>query len=329
MNSLKLEHINGWGVITLTKPATLNALDLQMVLAIRSFLKTSAMDESIKGIIIQSAVPNIFCAGGDIKAVYHAYLNKDSAAIATFMREEYSLNADIKNFPKPVVAIINGLTLGGGVGLSRYASYRIATTEAWVGMPEVKIAFFPDVGAGYFLNLLKPEIARFLGLTGYLLKGNDLIATGYATHLILPESLEAITQDVLKTDPDDLDNVLSNLSKDVSTASVLQEISEVVNCFSMPSLEASLGQMEQCRHPLAASLFKEIMTFSPYALKTIWEYLDRTRGLTYEDVLEIDLALANQMFHSSDVFEGIRTRLIDKTDLPQWKYKSLKDIVEL
>jgi enoyl-CoA hydratase len=322
--SVLFDQINGWGVITLNKPATLNALDLQMVMAIRSFLRQVALDTAVKCIFIHSAVPNIFCSGGDIKAVYQSYLNNDTVALSTYVEEEYGLNADIKAFPKPVVALMNGLTLGGGVGLSRYASYRIATTEALVGMPEVKIAFFPDVGAGYFLNLLNPQLARFLGLTGCLLRGQDLITTGYATHLILPKNIATTTQDILKTDPSDLDNLLSS---DLSTPSTLTDLSDVIDCFSLPTLEGCLDQLRECSHPLAGSFYEDIITFSPYALKIIWDYLDRTKGLTYEDVLAMDLELAKQMFHYSDVFEGIRTRLIDKQDKPQWKYASLDDVV--
>lgn len=324
MNSINFHQINGWGVITLTKPATLNALDLQMVMAIRKYLADAAKDLRVKGIFIQSSVPNIFCAGGDIKAVYQCYLNNDTAAISKYMEEEYGLNADIKSFPKPVVALMNGLTLGGGVGLSRYASYRIATTEALVGMPEVKIAFFPDVGAGYFLNLLAPSLARFLSLSGYVLQGQDLMTTGYATHIIHTQDVETTTNAVLNADPADLDKVLPS---SVSTPSNLQQISEVIDCFSLLTLEATLAQLEQCKHPFATSLYQEIRTYSPYALKVIWDYLERTQGLSYPEVLAIDLKLAKQMFYHSDVFEGIRTRLIDKNDLPRWKYASLDQVV--
>lgn len=322
--SVLFEQINSWGVITLNKPATLNALDLQMVMAIRGFLRQAALDSAVNGIFIHSAVPNIFCAGGDIKAVYQWYLNNDTTALSTYVEEEYGLNADIKAFPKPVVALMNGLTLGGGVGLSRYASYRIATTETLVGMPEVKIAFFPDVGAGYFLNLLNPQLARFLGLVGCLLRGQDLIMTGYATHLILPENIATTTQDILKADPSDLNNLLSS---GLSTPSTLTDLTEVINCFRFPTLEECLEQLRECSHPLAGSFYEEINTFSPYALKVIWDYLDRTKGLTYGEVLAIDLELAKHMFHHSDVFEGIRTRLIDKRDKPRWKYASFDDVV--
>lgn len=208
MSFVTFEHIYDWGVITLQKPKTLNALDLNMVLDIRQFLKQAEKSSDIKGVLFQSTVPGVFCAGGDIKAVYQWHKAGDYAAFCRYIEEEYGLNQQIKIFSKPTVAIMDGLTLGGGVGLSRYTDYRIVSDTALVGMPEIKIAFFPDVGAGYFLNLLEPPLARFLALTGVVLKGSDLVSLGYATHVISSLDINRLRNRILEITPNKTHKIL-------------------------------------------------------------------------------------------------------------------------
>ncbi len=326
MSSVTFEQINRWGVITLQKPATLNALDLPMVLEIRSFLKEARDTPNISGILIKSMVPKIFCAGGDIKAVYRWHTENDVESLHAYVHEEYALNADIQSFPKPVVAVMNGLTLGGGVGLSRYAKYRIATTDAVVGMPEVKIAFFPDVGAGYFLNLLDKPVARFLALTGYLVKGSDLIKAGYATHLISSDDSVNFVNNLVSVDPNKLEDMLP---ASITTPSHLAELAQIIECFKANSLLECMETLRGCNHPEAFKLYQEMLIFSPLALQVIWKYMNITRGLNYQSVLAIDLNLAVRMFNNSDFFEGIRTRLIDKKDKPLWMHESIHDVSDL
>jgi enoyl-CoA hydratase/carnithine racemase len=324
--SVKLEHINAWGVITLQKQSTLNALDLEMVLAIRAFLKEAGMNTKIQGVLIQSNVPGVFCAGGDVKAVYRLYQEKNQKAIQHYITEEYGLNQQIHSFKKPVVAIIDGLALGGGVGLSRYARYRIATRRAIVGMPEIKIAFFPDVGAGYFLNLLKPSLARFLALTGYTLAGQDLIDTGYATHVISEEcDLKKMIEQIINHPSHRLASALPEYS---GLSGKLQDLESLIDCFKYASLLQCLTSLQKCSHVEAAKLYSELSTFSPLALHVVWRYIEITHGLDYESVVKIDLELAQRMFSQSDMFEGIRTRLINKNDTPKWRHLSLNSVSE-
>jgi enoyl-CoA hydratase/carnithine racemase len=324
--SVKFEYINQWAVVTLQKPRTLNALDLEMVLKIREFLELVKDKSDISGVLIQSSVKNVFCAGGDIKEVYRWYHENNHKAMVEYIQEEYGLNAYIRSFPKPIVCIMDGVTLGGGVGLSRYAPYRIATDQAVMGMPEVKIAFFPDVGAGYFLNLLNQPLARFLALTGYTLKGQDLITTGYITHLVSSKNIDVIVNTILATNPKDLNKTLSMFT--TSGASELDSLSPVIECFRHASLLECMNALKDCSSVTAKRVYAEMLTFSPLALHIIWRYMEITRGLNYEAVLKIDLQLAQSMFDCSDFFEGIRTRLIDKEDIPRWKKSVLVDVFE-
>lgn len=323
MEVIKFETMNHWGVITLQKRSTLNALDFEMILSIRAFLETCLNDHKVSGILIKSGVSKVFSAGGDVKTIYRWHAENDHQSPAEFIQHEYGLNEYLQSYSKPVVAIMDGLTLGGGVGLTRYAKYRIATTNAVIGMPEIKIAFFPDVGAGYFLNLLDQSLARFLALTGYLLKGDDLLTTGYATHLISAGDSAALTDILISTHPNNLQSVLP---VSVQAPSVLNDLDLVIKCFTSNSLVDCLENLKQCTHPSAQKFYDEMLEFSPLALHIIWSYMNKTLGLEYASVVEIDLTLATRMFHDSDIFEGIRTRLIDKGDTPNWRHASVYDV---
>jgi enoyl-CoA hydratase len=323
MESIKFEHIHQWGVITLQKRSTLNALDFEMILSIRAFLEACLNDHKVSAILIKSGVSNVFSAGGDVKTIYRWHVENDHQSPDEFIQHEYGLNAYLQSYSKPVVAIMDGLTLGGGVGLTQYAKYRIATTNAVIGMPEIKIAFFPDVGAGYFLNLLDQSLARFLSLTGYLLKGSDLITTGYATHLVEADEVSDLINRILSEDPNNLKIVLP---QSVAIPSKLNELAVIIECFRASSLVESLENLKQSTHPSAQKFYVEMLAFSPLALHIIWRYMNETRGLPYASVVQIELVLATRMFHDSDIFEGIRTRLIDKGATAKWRHQSISDV---
>lgn len=312
---VEFEIKNGWGWVNLCKPSTLNALDLAMVLAIRLFLTKCESDASVEGVVITSRVPNVFSAGGDIKAVYHAYTQGNNTMLAEYLYEEYGLNQQIEAYPKPVVAVMEGITLGGGVGLSRYAKYRIATPTARMGMPEIKIAFFPDVGAGYFLNLLDKSLSRFLMLTGYLVSGIDAVNTGYATHIVDSVNIDKVLHSI--TTNNALDPVQSK------TDSNLTSLKPVIDCFAQDNLIACLDQLKVCEHAEALKFYNEIQQFSPMALSIVWHYMNVTRSMSLSDVFALDYKLAVNMFNKSDFMEGIRTRLVNKHDAPCWQHESI------
>ncbi len=316
---IQFEIRGSWGVITLSRAGSLNALSLDMVLFMRSVLNRVRDDARVVGIIIQSSVARVFCAGGDIKAAYELYRQKDYESLSVYIREEYALNKQINGFKKPVVAIIDGLTLGGGVGISRYATYRVVSENAKIGMPEIKIAFFPDVGAGYFLNQLSESVSKFLALTGYVLEGKDLMDAGYATHAVASFNIRSFIEDL--SSGEDIKDVLFNYSTSL-TETKLDDLKESIECFAELTLEKSLFKLKQ----VSSMLHRELMTHSPLALHIIWRHMELTRGKSYSEVVKIDLQLAHRMFHKSDFFEGVRTRLIDKGDRPVWQYSGIDNV---
>lgn len=311
------------GIITLNKPSTLNALDLAMVRSIRAFLEECQGDRNIQGILIQSQVQRVFSAGGDIKAVYHMYQDHNQTGLQQYIQEEYALNQAIHAYPKPVIAVMDGVTLGGGVGLSRYASCRIVTENARIGMPEIKIAFFPDVSAGYFLNQLELALSSFLALTGYIAQGLDLITTGYATTYVHRTRLPTLIEEIQTNGPSAVANIASDTPE---TLSELDRLQPIIHCFAHNTLEDCLDALGKCPAHDAKAIREQLLSVSPLALKIVWHYIRLTRGMTYAQVLEVDLHLAQKMFDGSDLFEGIRTRLIDKGTIPKWRYASLRDV---
>lgn len=309
------------GVITLNRPKALNALSIDMVRSMRAFLNSVAVDSEAVGIVIQSSIPNVFCAGGDIKAAYALYQQRDYDALSRYIEEEYALNQAIARFPKPTVALVDGLTLGGGVGISRYTTYRVVTENAQIGMPEVKIAFFPDVGAGYFLNLLDASVAKFLAVTGHVLSGKDLLSTGYGTHAVVSQDLDALFNTFVN-EGSISEGVIAQFSSQPYGESEIEQLKNVIACFEASTLQACLLDLKR----VDPDLYQTFMRYSPLALQLIWQYMSVTRGRPYQEVVDVDLKLAKEMFHRSDFFEGIRTRLIDKGDTPAWKHQSIDDV---
>lgn len=326
MDFLETTIENGWGIITLNRRQALNALNFDMVLKFSAFLTESESNPNIQGILIQSALPHYFCVGGDIKEIYLNYQNNRNDISKEFLEAEYSLNLQLANFTKPSVVLIDGLNLGGGVGVSRYAKYRVITENAKIGMPEVKIGFFPDVGAGYFLNKLPISIANFLALTGYLVEGTDALETKFGTHYIQSDSLLDFKTELLSN----VQNIEPTLKRYVLAppkSTLLKPHAKIIDFFfNKDSLETTILKITESSTPFAKDLSKALQDYSPLALKIIWKYIQITRNMDHEQVMQLDKKLANSFLKKSDFIEGIRTKLIAKNDTPTWIYHSFSSV---
>jgi enoyl-CoA hydratase len=205
----KVQNNIGW--ITLNRPEALNALSLTMVRDMAQLLKTWATDPSVTTVIIEGAGDKAFCAGGDVRAVYEAQKAGDLELCDAFFREEYTLNATIYSYPKPYVAVIDGLAMGGGLGVSVNGSHRIVTERALLAMPETGIGFFPDVGATTFLTRGPGVMGLYVGLTGTPLKAKDALWFGLATHYVPSSALPLLKEAVGKGE--DIEHVLSHYAQ--------------------------------------------------------------------------------------------------------------------
>lgn len=232
-----LQEIGNAGIIKLNRPKALNALNLSMVEKIYPVLKK--WESSKKLVIIESANEKAFCAGGDVKGIAIALKENNKKLGETFFRKEYTLNHLIGTYKIPYIAAINGITMGGGVGLSIHGKYRIATEKTLFAMPETAIGLYPDVGGSYFLPKLERKLGLYLGLTGDRLKGADVLFAGIATHFVPSEKLSDLKQDLLVTEESNINNVLNKyqpekLNQEFSLASHMDQIDK---CFSAPSIE--------------------------------------------------------------------------------------------
>lgn len=316
---------NRAGVITLNRPKALNALTLGMVREMHPQLERWADDDRVEQVIIKAAGNKAFCAGGDIRALYD-WGRAGNEAFLTFYREEYLLNTFIKRYPKPYIALIDGIDMGGGVGVSIHGSHRVATERLTFAMPETGIGLFPDVGGTYFLPRLPGELGMFMALTGARLKAPDALYAGLATHYVPSGRLTALEEALTSTD--DVEEALKGFSAewDVSELEGLQK--QIDKHFSKDSVEAILASLEKDKSDWAAKQCAIMATKSPTSQKIAFRQMRDGAKASFEECMKIEWRMVNRIYKAPDFYEGIRAVVIDKDNQPAWQPASLKDVQE-
>lgn len=330
-----LERRGCAGVITLNRPKLLNALSLNMIRQIYPQLKKWERDPDTFLIIIKGAGGKAFCAGGDVKALSEAKKAGQTLSQDLF-REEYILNNAIASCQKPYVALIDGITMGGGVGLSVHGQFRVATERSLFAMPETGIGLFPDVGGGYFLPRLQGKLGYFLALTGFRLKGRDVHRAGIATHFVDSEKLHVLEEELLalkSPSAEDVAGVLesyhakSKMGQDKSI--IFEEHMDKINsCFSANTVEQILENLQQDGSPFAMEQIKVINKMSPTSLKITLRQLMEGSSKTLQEVLTMEYRLTQACMEGHDFHEGVRAVLIEKDQTPKWKPADLKDVTD-
>ncbi|MDQ0758245.1 enoyl-CoA hydratase/isomerase family protein [Streptomyces canus] len=314
----------GVGRILLNRPKALNALTTDMVAAIDRRL-AEWEGTPLSAVVLASTSTKAFCAGGDIRTIREHSLAGDAEASERFFASEYRLNARIAEYPVPVVSLIDGLCMGGGLGLSVHGGFRVVTERAVLAMPETGIGFFPDVGASYFLPRLPGAIGMYLGLTGHRLDAADTLYTGLATHFVPADGLDAVGDALAENPGDPVDVVLNRLgSRSPAAESRLAEArGEVDWAFGA----ATLGEIEKrLRHldtPWAAGALAALESASPQSLEITHALLSRGRQRTLRECLAAELALARTTIRTPDFLEGVRAALVDKDRTPDWQRVAL------
>lgn len=330
-----VEVRNGVGHLTLNRPAGLNALNLDMVRQLRQQLDAWQDDAEVRVVALRANGEKAFCAGGDIRGLYDSYLAGDGMYM-TFFEEEYALDQLIHAYPKPVLALMDGFVLGGGMGLAQAASHRVVTERVKMGMPETGIGYFPDVGGSYFLPRLDGAIGQYLGVTGSHIRAADALYCGLADHClssdVLAELDQALNNQSWSDDPaSDLDQLLRKRASQKIPGSEIKALrSAIDHHFSqpdMPRIRASLAA-EDCpayqdwaQHTLAA-----IDSKSPLAMCVTLELLRQGRELSLADCFALELHLDRQWFAEGDIMEGVRALIIDKDKNPRWNPPSLAEV---
>uniref|UniRef100_UPI003AAB74B8 3-hydroxyisobutyryl-CoA hydrolase, mitochondrial isoform X2 n=1 Tax=Centroberyx gerrardi TaxID=166262 RepID=UPI003AAB74B8 len=330
-----LENVGNAGVITLNRPKVLNALNLPMIRHIYPQLKKWEKDDETDLVIIKGAGGKAFCAGGDIRVVTEAGKVGDPLA-QDFFHEEYLLNNVIGNYKKPYIALIDGITMGGGVGLSVHGRFRVATEKTLFAMPETAIGLFPDVGGGYFLPRLQGKLGLFLALTGFRLKGRDVQRAGVASHFVESQKIPALEKElvVLKSpSAEDVSRVLDSYqnqsSLDAQKPFVLEEHrADIDRLFSSSSVEGILQNLKTDGSPFAKKQAEILSRMSPTSLKITYKQLQAGASMSLQDVLvmEYRLSQACVVKRGCDFYEGVRALLVDKDQSPKWNPSSLEEV---
>uniref|UniRef100_A0A8C2AKC4 3-hydroxyisobutyryl-CoA hydrolase n=1 Tax=Cyprinus carpio TaxID=7962 RepID=A0A8C2AKC4_CYPCA len=325
------EKVGNAGVITLNRPKALNALNLTMIRHIYPQLKKWDKDSETDLVIIKGAGEKAFCAGGDIRAVTEAGKAGDSLA-QDFFREEYILNNTIGTYQKPYVALIDGITMGGGVGLSVHGQFRVATEKTLFAMPETGIGLFPDVGGGYFLPRLQGKLGLFLALTGIRLKGRDVQRVGLATHFVQSDKVIYIETDQYtgKFIRKYLTAVMSPQSSlDAEKPFVLQEQTEAIDrLFSAGSVEEIMENLKKDGSAFALKQTETLSKMSPTSLKLTFRQIQEGARMSLQEVLVMEYRLSQACMRGHDFYEGVRAVLIDKDQSPKWKPSTLSGVSE-
>jgi enoyl-CoA hydratase/carnithine racemase len=339
---IQSEVRNRIAFITLNRPAALNALSLDMILQLRSALSQFAADANVKAVLIKGAGEKAFCAGGDIRAIYESYQNGDDLH-RDFFVTEYPLDYLLHSYPKPYIALIDGIVLGGGMGISQGSRLRIVGDRTRMAMPEVAIGFFPDVGASYFLSRLEGSLGPYLALTGVQIRAADALYAGLAD-VYLPRSsvdlleseLTALTLSATDRSEDwraAINGVLQRLAGlDLPPAPLAAIRPAIDQHFAAPSVPALLKSLEEESRPQFQEWARQtvdlINTRSPTMLAVTLEQLKRGKSKSLADCFRMELGLVRHCFTQGDFIEGVRATLIDKDNTPVWRPQHIEEVTD-
>jgi enoyl-CoA hydratase len=315
------------GVITLNRPRALNALTLGMVRQMRQALDSWAGDPSVTRIVVEGAGDKAFCAGGDIRRLTELGRAGNKPEALAFWREEYQLNALIKRYPKPYVSLIEGIVMGGGVGISLHGPYRVAGERYLFAMPEVGIGFFPDVGATYALPRLPGQSGMYLALTGERVRRDDAMMLGLATHAMDSDGIKALRRALIAGEA--VEAAMLRSPAGPGSAPMAGEMALIDACFSAESVSAILRRLDEAA--AEGSEFAErtaavMRTKSPTSLSIAFEQIRRGRALEFEEAMKTEFRIVSRLADGHDFYEGVRAVLVDKDGQPRWKPTSLDEV---
>jgi len=326
---------NGCGHVTLDRPAALNALSFAMIQALARQLRAWADDPQVRAVLVRGAGGKAFCAGGDIRALYDSF-KAGQTGHALFFAEEYKLDYFIHRYPKPYIALMDGVVMGGGMGISQGATFRVVTERTRLAMPEVGIGLFPDVGASYFLSRLPGALGLYLGLTGVQIRAADILYCGLADWFIDAEQLAAFDA-ALDDRPStadrrrDLTGLLQRLGSKTLPECPLAQLRPAIDvhfaCDSVAAIIASLGSERRPEYlKWAADTLATLGKRSPTMLCVTHEQLRRGASMRLADCFRMELGMVYECFAQGDFVEGIRALIVDKDNRPQWNPPTLDEV---
>ncbi|MBB6124518.1 enoyl-CoA hydratase/isomerase family protein [Sphingobium subterraneum] len=315
------------GRLRLNRPKAIHALNLPMVEAMTAQLQAWASDPAVDVVLVDHAEGRGFCAGGDVLMIRDSAMD-DGAAGRAFFHDEYRLNTLMFTYAKPIVAFMDGITMGGGVGISQPARFRIATENTRFAMPESGIGLFPDVGGGWYLSRLPGRVGVYLALTGARIDGADCRALGLATHYIPSEALEQVKAQIAQT-PDDLSAILGEASVAPPASRIMESRADIARIFAADRLEHIFAALEADGGPWASEQLGTLRTKSPLTCKVALRQLALSRGCaTFADNMAMEYRIASRIIRQPDFPEGVRALLIDKDNAPRWSPATAEGVTD-
>lgn len=312
-------------LVTLNRPSALNALSHNMILQILAGLADWRDDATVTAVVINGAGGKAFCAGGDIKATWAN--RNDLPKNDRYFYDEYNLNRHLNDFSKPLIALMDGITMGGGWGVAGYCDYRIATENTKWAMPETGIGFFPDIGSTYLLLKAPGAMGMCLALTGMTIGPEDALYAGFATHYMYAEALPEFVSAVC--DGEDIETVAARFHRAPAVTGLLTQHQDVIDrCFSHNSVAAIMDALAHETSDWAEATLKLLQARSPLALSVTFARMRRGRDQSFAQIIEDDYVIARQFMRGNEFFEGVRAMLVDKDKNPQWEPKTLNKVTE-
>ena len=313
----------GVGLITLNRPKAINSLNQTMVDALSAVLSRWETDDAVRAVVLSGAGERGLCAGGDVVAVYHS-AREDGVEARRFWRAEYLLNGQIGRFAKPYVSLMDGIVMGGGVGVSAHANIRVVTDTSKVAMPEVGIGFVPDVGGAFLLARAPGALGLYAALTGAPFSGSDAMAMGFADHYVPHGELDAFAKAIVD---DGVEAALAAHAVEPPPSELAPQREWIDKCFAGDTVEDIVDALRGHGTAPARDAADLIATRSPIAVSVALAAVRRAAKLdTLEDVLVQDYRVSSASSRSHDLVEGIRAQIIDKDRNPKWSPATLAEI---
>ena len=338
-NEVLFQVENGVGVITLNRPERLNALTYNMIKSISNHLIDWEKDNDIKSVIIEGAGEKAFCAGGDVVSLRNQVLLEGGPPTdlsRNFFYDEYLLNYKINKYKKPFIALIDGVTMGGGVGVSMHGSHIVTTERTMFAMPETSIGLFPDVGGGWLLANLSLGIGLWLALTGSRLRSYDLLKTGLANFYVNIENINLLKEDIIKNSSEnknEITKIINNYSSQPINDGIIEKNENLIkNIFEQENIEEIFTKLKTLinnGNDFAATIEKELLVKSPTSLKITMRQILEAKDMNLKDELIMEYRMVQKCQTSGDFYEGVRAMLVDKDRKPQWQPSLLSKVDDI
>ncbi|UNX54504.1 enoyl-CoA hydratase/isomerase family protein [Georgenia sp. TF02-10] len=317
---------DGVGRITLNRPAAINALTAEMIAAVDEALEAWADDDAVRTVLLDGAGERGFCAGADVRALREAVLDGATERAVGFLRAEYRLDERIATYPKPVVALMDGITMGGGVGLSAHAAVRVVTERSVVAMPETRIGFVPDVGSTHLLGRAPGRTGFHVGLRAASVGPGDAIYLGLADHLVPAADLPALVEELQRGRGREVPAAVARFAVPAPEPALAAERWWVDACYGAPTAREVVRRLEQHEAPGARQAAADLRALSPTAVAVAHQVLARGAAGILRDALALELRAGVGLARRPDFVEGIRAQLVDKDRTPRWRPASLAEV---